>query len=280
MSTRDQLNSYIEQLERRLRLGAVLRGAAILTSAALVATVLLVLITNAFAFSWWSITSARVVLLVRAGFGRRASDLRCRSDGLNRRRAAGKAENVFPQFQQRLVTFAERDAGRTRTVSRSAGRRHARNCARTPSPSGWFPTRSLLALLGVGAGLAGGACLDDRWPGRVIWAMARRCCGQARTPGAGPFYDIQVTPGDASVRRNADQSSPRSSIGLQTDKVRLYARYQSASKWEQVAMQPQPGGSGFQFVFAGLAGKRRILRRSRRRCTRTISIFASWICPA
>ena len=36
MSTREQLNSYIKQLERRLRLGALLRGAAILTSAALV----------------------------------------------------------------------------------------------------------------------------------------------------------------------------------------------------------------------------------------------------
>ena len=32
MSFRDQLNSYIQQLERRLRLGAMLRGAAILTS--------------------------------------------------------------------------------------------------------------------------------------------------------------------------------------------------------------------------------------------------------
>ena len=51
MSFRDQLNSYIQQLERRLRLGAMLRGAAILTSVALAATVVLVLITNALAFS-------------------------------------------------------------------------------------------------------------------------------------------------------------------------------------------------------------------------------------
>ena len=50
MSTRDQLNSYIEQLERRLRLGALLRGAAILTSAALATTVVLVLITNPLRF--------------------------------------------------------------------------------------------------------------------------------------------------------------------------------------------------------------------------------------
>ena len=41
-------------------------------------------------------------------------------------------------------------------------------------------------------------------------------------------------------------------IGLQTQSVRLYARYQSASKWDQVPMRPQAGGSGFQFIFAGL----------------------------
>ena len=63
MSIRDQLNSYIKQLEKRLRLGALLRGAAILTSVALVATVLLVLITNALAFSRWSITSAPAACL-------------------------------------------------------------------------------------------------------------------------------------------------------------------------------------------------------------------------
>ena len=51
MSVRDQLNSYIQRLERRLRLGALLRGAAILTSVALAATVVLVLIANALAFS-------------------------------------------------------------------------------------------------------------------------------------------------------------------------------------------------------------------------------------
>ena len=63
MSNRDQLNSYIERLEKSLRLGAWLSGAAILTSVALLVTFVLFLITNAFAFSGWSITSARVVLL-------------------------------------------------------------------------------------------------------------------------------------------------------------------------------------------------------------------------
>jgi len=76
----------------------------------------------------------------------------------------------------------------------------------------------------------------------------------AATPHAGsaPFYDIQVVPGDISVRRNSDLMVTAQLIGLQTQNVRLYARYQSASKWDQVPMRPQAGGSGFQFIFAGL----------------------------
>ena len=92
-----------------MRLGAWFRGAAILTSVALATTVVLVLITNAFAFSRWSITSARVVLLfalvLAVSFG-----IALPLKALNRRRAARQAEDVFPEFQQRLVTFAERDA--------------------------------------------------------------------------------------------------------------------------------------------------------------------------
>ena len=90
-------------------------------------------------------------------------------------------------------------------------------------------------------------------PGRDIWATALRLLWAA-TPhgGSAPFYDIQVVPGDISVRRNSDQMVTAQLIGLQTQNVRLYARYQSASKWDQVPMQPQAGGSGFQFLFAGL----------------------------
>ena len=114
MNTRDQLNAYVGELEKRLRLGALLRGGAILTSVALTATVLLVLITNALAFSTWSLTSARIALIIAiafaAGFG-----LALPLYGLDRRRTSGRAENVFPQFEQRLITFI--DGYRRRGVS-------------------------------------------------------------------------------------------------------------------------------------------------------------------
>ncbi len=250
MSIRDQLNSYIRQLEKRLRLGAWFRGAAILTSVALLATVILVLITNAFAFSRWSITSARVVLLfalvLAVSYG-----IALPVAALTRRRAARQAENLFPEFQQRLVTFAERDA-QTREPFLDLLALDTLNVARDAEPARLMPDRKLATFLGVGAvSLCVLIWMILAGPGywghgaALLWAATPR-------DGAAPFYDIQVTPGDISVRRNTDQVVSAQLIGLQSTNVRLYARYQSASKWDQVPMRPQAGGSGFQFIFAGL----------------------------
>jgi hypothetical protein len=108
MSFREQLHAYISQLEQRLRWNTLLRGLAILTGSALVATLVLVAIANAIAFSPGSVTAARfglILILTIAAAAGLALPLR----RLTRRRAIGTAETAFPQFQQRLTTFAERD---------------------------------------------------------------------------------------------------------------------------------------------------------------------------
>src|SRR5579871_3320783 len=109
MSLRDQLHAYIAQLEQRLRWSTLLRGLAILTGGALIATLALVAIANARAFSQGSVTFARfglILILAVAAAGGLALPLY----RLTRRRAVGIAEAAFPQFQQRLTTFAERDS--------------------------------------------------------------------------------------------------------------------------------------------------------------------------
>jgi hypothetical protein len=249
MSIREQLNSYIEQLERRLRLDATLRGAAILTAAALITTVILVLIINLFAFSKGSVAGARVILLfaivLAAGFG-----LAIPLSRLTRRRAVGKAEDAFPQFQQRLVTFAERDQN-PREPFLELLAADTLEAARGAEPALLAPNGKLLAFLGAGiASLGILVWMILAGPGYLGYGAALLWASPHKT--ATPFYDIQVTPGDATVRRNADQLVTALPVGVQTDKVRLYARYQSTSKWEQLNMQPQQGASGFQFLFAGL----------------------------
>src|SRR5271154_2786714 len=129
MNFREQVHAYIAQLEQRLRWRTLLRGLAIFTVCALVATLVLVSIANALAFSHGSVTAARftliLILAVAAGAGL-ALPLR----RLTRRRAVGTAEAAFPQFEQRLTTFAERDgqdpfiellAGDALEVARFAG---------------------------------------------------------------------------------------------------------------------------------------------------------------
>src|ERR1700680_5165830 len=109
MSLREQRAAYIAQLEQRLRWSALLRGLAILTGSALVATLVLVIIANALAFSHGSVTAARfglILILAIAAAAGLALPLR----RLTRRWTVGTAEAAFPQFEQRLITFAERDA--------------------------------------------------------------------------------------------------------------------------------------------------------------------------
>ena len=110
MSVREELHAYIAQLEQRLRWSALLRGLAILACSALAATLVLVTIANALAFSRGSVTAARfglVLVLAIAAAAGLALPLR----RLTRRRAVGTAEAAFPHFQQRLTTFAERVQG-------------------------------------------------------------------------------------------------------------------------------------------------------------------------
>ena len=69
MSFREQLHAYIAQLEQRLRWSTLLRGFAIVALGALVATLVLVSIANAWAFSHGSVTAAHCARRVTLNFG-------------------------------------------------------------------------------------------------------------------------------------------------------------------------------------------------------------------
>ncbi len=259
-SSHDQLNLYIRQLHQRLRLGVSLRGVAILMATALITTVFLVLILNAFAFPVSGLHGARLLLLVAAGVAV-AFGLALPLRRLTRRRAAVVAESSHPEFQQRLLTFDDREkqgndpflellAADTLTVAREA------------QPATLLPNNKLYFLAGAGVACLGVlAWLVAAGPGFVGYGASLLWTGQR----AAPLYDIRVTPGNVAVRRNSDQLITAQITGLKPDRVRLFARYQSAlsktnakAGWEPVAMQPQldastgAGVSNFQFLFAGL----------------------------
>jgi len=250
MSAREQLHAYIARLEQRLRWSTWLRGIAILTCGALIATLVLVTTANALAFSQGSVTAARFILIlvlaVAAGAGL-ALPLR----RLTRLRAVGTAEAAFPQFQQRLTTFTERDghdpfiellAGDTLEVSRFAG------------PEQLVTDRRLWFSLATAAGsLAMLVWIIAAGPGFLGYGASLLWTGPHRDKPA--LYDLRVAPGDAVVRRHADQLVSAIPTGLRSPSVKLHARFQSSSKWEEIAMLPKAAANfagGYEFLFAGL----------------------------
>ncbi len=250
MTAREQLHAYIAQLEQRLRWSTVLRGFAILTGGALLATLLLVTIANARAFSQGSVTATRFALILILALAA-AAGLVLPLRRLTRRRAIGTAEAAFPQFQQRLTTFTERD-GHDPFIELLAD--DTLGIAQSAEPSQMVTDRRLWGSLAAGVGaFAVLIWIIAAGPGFLGYGASLLWTGPHRDKPS--LYDLRVTPGDAVVRRHADQMVSALPTGLRSPSVKLYARYQSSAKWEEIAMLPKAAGSfagGFEFLFAGL----------------------------
>jgi hypothetical protein len=249
MSFREQVHAYIAQLEQRLRWSTWLRGVAVVTCGALVTTLVLVAIANALAFSQGSVTAARFALILMLALAA-AAGLALPLRRLTRRRAVESAETAFPQFQQRLTTFSERD-GQDPFIELLAG--DTLDVARTAEPKEFVTDRRLWTSLAASVG----ACLVLVWmiaagPGFLGYGASLLWTGTHA--GKPPLYALRVTPGDAVVRRHADQLVSAIPAGLNSPNVKLYARFQSSSKWEAIAMQKAATNfaGGYQFLFAGL----------------------------
>lgn len=246
MSARAELRSYVDQLRSRLRTSALVRGAAVFTASALLATVVLVALANVFGFSSASVWSARgalwIVLAASAAFGIVLPLWR-----LTTRRSVRRAEQAFPQFGERLLTFTERDRDAEPFLELLAA--DTLRIARAADPRHMVPDGALAALAGAAlASLAVLIWLVRAGPGYWGYGAAALWTG---TPSAPP-YTIRVMPGDAAVRRNGDQLVVAEPLGLQVSQMRLHARFGRASRWQSVAMEPRPRGPGFEFLLAGI----------------------------
>ena len=245
------LSEYLGRVERRLRVLTLSRGAAITAAAALIFTVLAVLAANFFAFSDPSVAWARVLLFVALalalGIGLVVPLLR-----LNRRNAARETERKFPEFQERLLTFTERSqsnpddpflpllAADTLEVTRRAQPAHM---ARRNRILG-FASAAVSALLVL-------IWLGTSGPGFLGYGTSLLWGGLPKGELA-PYYDIVVQPGNHTVRRRADQIIGAQLKGFHAQRVRVFAKYDSSSKWEQADMRPQTGGPGYEFLIAGV----------------------------
>ncbi len=250
MSFREQLHAYIAQLEQRLRWSTLLRGVAILTGSALVATLVLVTIANALAFSQGSVTAARFALILILAVAA-AAGLALPLRRLTRRRAVEPPKPPSRNSQQRLTTFAERD-GQDPFIELLAG--DTLDVAQSAEPKQIVTDRRLWSSLAASVGAFADPDLDDRR--RTRFSRLRRVAAVDRS--AHRQARALRSARDSRRRRRAPPRRPvgfRASHRLQSPSVKLYARFQSSAKWEEIAMQhrrPASFAGGYQFLFAGL----------------------------
>ncbi len=250
MNTVDTLNRYLHAAERRLKLFALSRGAAVTALVALALTMALALIANGFQFAAPVVFVSRLLLFLSLAFAVAffaiVPWLR-----LNRRNAAQRIESQYPEFQQRLLTFAERsDAADNPFLGLLAS--ETAEVAKRAKTNSVAPGRSLLTWLASGAGAAFVLIwLIAAGPGYLGYGASLLWAGPPKV-GSEPLYNIVVSPGDRSVRRRSDQLITAQLMGFDTKQVRLKARFGASTKWEDVAMQPQPGAGAYEFLFAAL----------------------------
>ncbi len=251
MNPLESVNQYLLGLERRLKMFALSRGSAAVAAVALLVTVLMVLFTNHYAFSSTSLLLARLVLFLSLGIAV-ALGLVLPFLKVNRRRAAGQVERQFPQFEQRLLTLAERKADASDPFT-SLLASDAAEVARSTEPARVAPATSLFGFLLSSAAAAGVLLwLILAGPGYMGHGASLLWAGVGKAGSTSTFYDIIVNPGDRTVRRRSDPMVTAELVGYDSRNVRLRAKFDGSSKWEDVQMAPRPGAPGFEFVFAAI----------------------------
>jgi hypothetical protein len=247
LSAIEELRSYARRLQGRFRLGVMARGAAALAAIALLATVGLVVMSSHFAFSSASLLSARLILLTALGLAA-AFGLAIPLWRWSQRLWVRRAEARFPQFGQRLVTFSEREQARDPFLELLAA--DTLQVAKTADVRTAVPNRLLAVLLVLGlASLSTLVWMIQAGPGYLGYGARALWTG----PPAKPFYRIDVTPGNAAVRRHADALVTARLAGLDDRPLTIHVRSGKAGPWEEAAMQQRPSRPGYQFLFAGLA---------------------------
>ena len=250
MTALQQLDAYLRNLERRLRILTTSKGAAFSAGCALVLTVAFVWIGNRYKFADGVVLPLRLLLF--AGLASAiVFALGLPIARLNRRSVTRLAESRIKAFGERLLTVTERpDPSNpfTELVAEDALR-----IARENSTEELVSSRFLygsLAAASVAAVLL--VWMITAGPGYWGYGASLLWTGTPRA-GSRPLYDITVQPGNKVIRRKTNQMVAAQLIGFSSGNVTLHAKYRGALKWEHIPMQPQPNGGGYQFLFAGLS---------------------------
>ncbi|NDJ11735.1 MAG: hypothetical protein EBY17_11170, partial [Acidobacteriia bacterium] len=251
MNPLESLSQYLDRLEKRLRWATWSRGAAAVAGAALLLTLAVVGILLWANFTPNTLLVGRFALFVGIGAAV-AVALVVPLMKMNRRRAAQDAEHKHPDFDQRLLTFTEKQKTNAADPFLPLLAADALRVARNAEPE-QVVTSSLIFRFASGAAVAAGvlAWLMFWGPG-VMGHGTQLLWGSYPKDAAKPLYSITVEPGSKTIRRRTDVIVSAQLNGFTAAKASVFVKYASSGKWEEAPMESQKGGAGYGFMFVGL----------------------------
>jgi hypothetical protein len=255
MNSFTALEQYLNRVKTRLRVAATTRGLGIAAAAALLLTLLCVVFANRFAFAGWSVISGRAVLF--SAVGAILLVLLVRPLLAMRRHGSSapwvkRMEERFPAFGERIQTFVDRKRpDRPNPILDLLAEDTLRLAAQAP-PEEIAASGPIWTFTGVAlAAIAVLIWLGAAGPGYFGYGTARLWAGWLR-PHVSNLYQILVQPGSTTIRRKAELLISAKTIGFYSPDARLFAKYASSAKWEEVPMQRRLDDTGFEFLFAGV----------------------------
>ena len=256
---RQQLDSYLADLRRRIRSRIYVRAAAVTVTGVLLLSVAFVWMLNRNGFFPGLAIAGRVGLLLIVGLvtaGLLWRPLR----RLQRRDGADELEQRLPAQSGRIDTYLDvrrREAAGIGSPLADLLAGDALKVAQAAPPDSVVSSRSIIGA-GAVALIAFAALALLLAAGPSYWGYGTRhlLLGSALPRVAVPVRGIVVSPGDVTVRRNSDLAIRASLQGFAPDQAQVLVRFDDEQQWQRAPMQPvvNSGNAAWEFKLFALRG--------------------------
>ncbi|MEE2821601.1 MAG: DUF4175 family protein [Acidobacteriota bacterium] len=242
--------STIKRVRRRLQFERIARGVSALVVVLLLGSFLATYLLAQNNFSDVSILWIRVLgILISLGIFAYYIFLPLWSHP-SIKQVARFMEERYPQLEERISTTVMFENHRSsiptelrQMISRDANK----HLQKISPPRFYYPRRSLTSLASLAVSLVTFAFLFLVGP-EVYPYSIDKLLGLYDNATL-PLYFIEVTPGDITVGKHADQEIRATLHGFDAERVRLAVRYANQPQWEETTLRPDPRGRDFVFIF-------------------------------
>jgi len=253
---RQRLQTTIRRTRRRFKSIASIRGLAWWLGLSLMVVAVAVVGVDYWNYSRKALLLARWTSLLVIGLSLAWLVVRPLARRVSDFQIARTIEEHHPQLQDRLVTAVELDSRKDRNVQRhpflSLLLRDAAHQSRFVKPSEIFNRKEPLQSALIGSGLVLLFVLLQLHGPHYFQFATLKLYADQWWPQAARLYRIQVSPGDARVRKGSDQTVTARLEGFEAEPVQLFFRDPRSGSWKSRPMTAESGANRFEFSFVDI----------------------------